>query len=118
MVLTTVLYTRKWAGHLFRIGESIIGACIFFKGLTGKLPDYLSSLLERNARTYSTRSNDWLSLRVPRAYSDLGKTAFSVDAPKAWNDLQGILKLEVMPSFLTFKGMLSTLCMSDCDCFK
>ena len=88
-----------------------------FKAITGKLPTYISSLLEWKPGTYQTRSNDYLTLTVPRAHSVLGSTAFFIDAPYSWNTLQQTLQLEVLPSLSVFKRLAREFCSSSCDCF-
>ena len=88
-----------------------------FKAISGKLPPYISSLLELNSGTYNTRSSNFLTFNVPLARTDLGNKAFFIDAPKTWNALQQTLHLEVLPSETVFKQLASDLCTSNCDCF-
>ena len=64
-----------------------------------------------------TRSSDWLMLKVPRAQSELGKTAFSVNAPTSWNNLQQTLRIGHLISFGQFKALISGLPESVCNCF-
>ena len=97
---------RSYHWHLF-----------IFKAVSGKRPPYVSSLLQWNLGSYQTRSNNWLTLRVPNARSDLGKTAFFIDGPSTWNALQQTLKVEVLPSATVFKCLLLNLCSSNCNCF-
>ena len=51
------------------------------KALTGKLPHYLTTLLQISDGLYQTRSTDMLMLYVPYARFELGKTAFSFSVP-------------------------------------
>ena len=88
-----------------------------FKALIGKQPPYISSLLEYNIRSYGTRSSDWLVLKTPLVYSELGKSAFHYDAPSSWNDLQQSLKIEVLPSFGEFRTLITNHCETSCMCF-
>ena len=88
-----------------------------FKALIGKQPLYISSMLEWYTGAYMTRSNNLMLLRAPRASSDLGKSAFSVDAPNSWNALQHSLRLKSLPSLGEFKRLLSDHCVSICNCF-
>ena len=39
---------------------------------------------------------------VPTTRTELGESAFCFHAPQAWNELQGILNLESLPSLDTF----------------
>ena len=89
-----------------------------FKALSGKLPPYISALLEWNAGSYTTRSTDLLLLKVPRACTELGKTAFSCNAPNSWNTLQHSLKIHVLPSLSEFRTLISNYCVSYCNCFN
>ena len=88
-----------------------------FKAVTGKLPSYISSLLEWKSGNYQTRSNNSLTLTVPHARTVLGSTAFFIDAPNTWNSLQQTFNLEVLPSHADFKRLAHVLCTSSCNCF-
>ena len=78
----SLLERRNYHWHLF-----------IYKGLVGKLPPYISSMLCEKPSYIQTRSSDWLVLKVPFANSELGKTAFSVSAPDSWNLLQQDFKM-------------------------
>ena len=88
-----------------------------FKTIIGKLPPYLSSLLTQSIGTYQTRSNDQFVFKIPRVRTELGRSAFSYDAPYTWNFLQKSLKLEVLPSFTDFKALALDFCSVSCSCF-
>lgn len=52
--------------------------CLFiYKALIGKLPSFITSLLGWCSGPSLILSNDWLSLQVPWACSELGRSAFS-----------------------------------------
>ena len=87
------------------------------KAISEKLPPYISSLLEWNVGTQLTRSSSWLTLNVPLARTELGITAFSVEAPRTWNSLQQTFRLENLPSAVVFKRLVVNLCYSSCNCF-
>ena len=89
-----------------------------FKAISGKLPPYISSLLDWSLGVYETRSSGWLSLHVPRARLELGKTAFFIEAPNTWNTLNQTLKLEVLPSASAFKQLVRNLDATSCNCFS
>ena len=59
-----------------------------FKAFTGKLPPYISSMLNFKSIPHSIRSTGWITFGVPFMRTDLGKTAFSALAPSTWNKLQ------------------------------
>ena len=67
---------------------------IQFKSLTStykcpnnQAPTYLSDLLVPRQSSYNTRSSRHLLLHVPRTYKSVGDRAFSLCAPKLWNNL-------------------------------
>ena len=88
-----------------------------YKALLNKAPPYISSLLQSNSSTHRTRSQNHIPLLVPRANTDLGKTAFGFSAPFTWNQLQSILKMDSMISLSQFKNLLSNLIVWNCHCF-
>ena len=88
-----------------------------FKAITGKLPPYICNLLDHSQDPYRTRSNNVKTLKVPFARTELGKEAFSVSAPRAWNDLQKSLSITLMPSVGVFREMVSNTFNHDCNCF-
>ena len=52
-----------------------------YKALIGKLPFYLTNLLDVNTSIYGTRSQDLLLLKVPKTITKLGDTDFKVYGP-------------------------------------
>ena len=88
-----------------------------YKAITGKLPPYISSLLDQSAGIHQTRSSDRLAFSVPRVRTELGKTGFSYDAPHTWNALQQTLNLETFPSLNEFRAIALDYCISSCNCF-
>ena len=90
------------------------------KALLGKLLHYISSLQTYCSSSYNTRSSDKILLMVPTTWTELGKSAFSFNAPQAWNELQSILNLKCFPSLGMFKNSLktfSTVAFSICHYF-
>lgn len=65
----------------------------------GKLPPYISVMLDWNLGPYLTRSNNWLMLKVPRAASEFRKSAFYFSA-NSWNDVQHKLKTNTLLTFV------------------
>ena len=89
-----------------------------YKALCGKLPLYLSSLLDPRVTGYSTRSQAHIRFNCPHMNSQQGKTAFMFYAPDKWDKLQDSLKLVNLVSIETFKARLEdTLQHSVCTCF-
>ena len=88
-----------------------------FKAIDGTSPMYIKSLLDWNPVTYRTRSSDWLTLKVPRANSELGKTAFCFNAPTTWNDLQLKFKISSPITYGQWKSLIADLPTDVCNCF-
>ena len=88
-----------------------------YKALIGKLPPYISVMLHQKPTNILTRSSDWICLLAPFANSELGKAAFSIGAPIAWNILQQELKLNTLASFSHFKNILNRV-LPVCNCFN
>lgn len=88
------------------------------KALLGKLPSYITKFLTFYTNGYGTRSQLHLCLKVPRVFTEFGKHAFSFYAPRVWNDLQNVLKLESLPSLSTFKFILYSTFKESCKCFS
>ncbi len=59
---------------------------------------------------------DWLTLEVPRAKTNMGKTAFSFCAAQTWNTLQHRLKLNALIPIGQFKTMNLNYSASECNC--
>ena len=89
-----------------------------FKALSGLLPPYICSMLNQDSSPYQTRSSDFLTLKVPFAHTELGKAAFSINAPLAWNELQKSLKIGSLPALGQFRTMVSNTFVLECKCFN
>ncbi|KAK0137933.1 RNA-directed DNA polymerase from mobile element jockey [Merluccius polli] len=88
-----------------------------YKAIIGKLPSYISLLLNCQSSAYQTRSSSYFLLTVPNARTELGKSAFCFDAPMSWNLIQRTLKLESLITFEQFKVLISNLPTPVCNCF-
>ena len=88
-----------------------------FKAIDGSLPLYLKSLQEWNPVTYNTRSSDWLTLKVPKTNSELGKIGFCFSAPTTWNELQLHFKIDAPITYGHFRSLITNLPTSVCNCF-
>ncbi|XP_034562467.1 uncharacterized protein LOC117829052, partial [Notolabrus celidotus] len=101
--ITPILASLHWLPVHFRVHFKII--LFVFKSLNGLAPPYLSELIHLYAPARCLRSADQLLLEVPRSKRKLrGDRAFSVAAPKLWNDLP--LAVRQAPSLSTFKSRL------------
>ena len=84
--ITPILASLHWLPVHFRVHFKIL--LFVFKSLNGLAPPYLSELLHPYAPARCLRSADLLLLEVPRSKRKLrGDGAFSVAAPKLWNEL-------------------------------
>ena len=92
-----------------------------FKALSGKLPLYLSSLLNIKDPVHRTRSAFYITLQAPARPANfiLGDSAFQRYAPDKWNKLQATLKLDSVTSIgqPEFKCLLKKSLREICTCF-
>ena len=72
-----------------------------YNALLGKLPAYIASLIDWYSSPYQTRAGR-LALKIPQVRTELGKTAFSVYVPSAWNTLQHDLGINTFVPFSLF----------------
>lgn len=107
--ITPILASLHWLPVRFRIDFKIL--LFVFKCLHGLAPPYLSDLLHPYAPSRSLRSADLSLLTVPKTKRKLrGDRAFSVAAPKLWNDLP--LYIRQAESLSAFKSSLKTYLFS------
>uniref|UniRef100_A0A4W5Q8G8 Reverse transcriptase domain-containing protein n=1 Tax=Hucho hucho TaxID=62062 RepID=A0A4W5Q8G8_9TELE len=103
--ITPVLASLHWLPVCFRIHFKIL--LFVFKSLYGQAPAYISELLKPHDPLRSLRSADQLLFFVPRTrLINRGDRAFSVVAPRLWNDLP--LHVRLAPSLHIFKSRLKT----------
>uniref|UniRef100_A0A3P9BFF7 Reverse transcriptase domain-containing protein n=1 Tax=Maylandia zebra TaxID=106582 RepID=A0A3P9BFF7_9CICH len=103
--ITPVLASLHWLPVSFRVNFKIL--MFVFKCLHSLAPPYLSELLHPHIPCRSLRSADQLLLEVPRSRRKLrGDRAFSIVAPKLWNNLP--MHVREAPSLSTFKSRLKT----------
>lgn len=93
---------RRWQYYVF-----------IYKTLLGKLPLYLGTLLLFTTSIYQMLSARWLILKVPKAVTELGKSAFSYCAWEEWNSLQNTLHLYVLVPLSEFKLCVNVSCRPD-----
>ncbi len=103
--ITPILASLHWLPVHFRVHFKIL--LFVFKSLNGMAPSYLSELLHPYAPARSLRSADLLLLEVPRSKRKLrGDRAFSVAAPRLWNELP--IHIRQASSLSIFKTRLKT----------
>ena len=104
--ISPVLSALHWLPVRFRIHFKIL--LFVFKSLHGLAPPYISELLVPYVPTRSLRSANKMLLVIPRSnLVNRGDRAFSVAAPKLWNQLP--LRIKQAPSLSIFKTRLKTL---------
>ena len=95
--------------HWLPVEQRIIFKILFFtfKALNNLFPGYISDLLETYKPTRSLRSSSRNLLVIPRSkLKSYGDRAFSVSAPKLWNDIPKTIKCSV--DLNAFKRNLKT----------
>ena len=100
-----ILKTLHWLPVRERIDFKIL--CMVFRSLNQSSPNYLSELIEMYAPSRNLRSSNYYQLCMPRSRTMLGERAFSVCAPKLWNNLDLDIKMSV--SINQFKSKLKTM---------
>ena len=104
--ISPVLSALHWLPVRFRINFKIL--LFVFKSRHGLAPSYISDLLKPYVPTRSLRSAGKMLLEVPKSkLVNRGDRAFSVAAPKLWNELP--LHIKQSPSLSVFKTRLKTL---------
>ena len=95
--------------HCLPVEQRIIFKMLLltFKALNNLCPSYIRDLLETYKPTRSLRSSSRNLLAIPRSkLKSYGDRAFSVCAPKLWNDVPEIIKCS--ENLNTFKRNLKT----------
>ena len=90
--ITPAFIKLHWLPVTFRIQFKIL--VIVFKAIKGNAPQYIMDLLSIRTSSYSLRSANGMNLLIPMSrYKSFGDRAFSVAAPKLWNQLPHSVKL-------------------------
>ena len=110
--ITPVLASLHWLPVRFRIDFKIL--LITFKARLGLAPSYVTEMLTPYEPVRSLRSSGGGLLAVPKSrLKSKGDQAFSVIAPRLWNDLPEEIRLAESVTF--FKSLLKTLDLPFCD---
>lgn len=103
--ITPVLASLHWLPIHFRIQFKVL--LIVFKALKGLAPAYITDLLQPHSVPRSLRSSNKGLLHIPRSHlKQKGDRAFSVAAPRLWNQLPSDIRSA--PSISAFKSSLKT----------
>ena len=103
--ITPILRNLHWLPVHYRITFKIL--LLTYKALNGLAPDYIKDLLKYNDSRRTLRSSNNRLLYEPRAnLKTYGERAFSVAAPRLWNNLP--LQIRLSSSEAVFKTNLKT----------
>ena len=103
--ITPVLIQLHWLPVHVRILFKVL--LLVYKALNGMAPLYITELLSYRTRSHTLRSTDQKPLAVPKSrLKTYGNRAFSVAAPKLWNELP--LDLRSLDKINLFKKHLKT----------
>ena len=103
--ITPVLIQLHWLPVHFRILVKVL--LLVYKALNGMAPLYITELLSYRTCSRTLRSTDQKLLAVPKSrLKTYGDRAFSVPAPKLWNELP--LDLRSLDTINLFKKHLKT----------
>ena len=103
--ITPVLIQLHWLPVHFRILFKVL--LLVYKALNGMAPLYITELLSYRTCSRTLRSTDQKLLAVPKSrLKTYGDRAFSVAAPKLWNELP--LDLRSLDTINLFKKHLKT----------
>lgn len=103
--ITPVLQSLHWLPVCNRINFKVL--LLVFKSLNGLAPAYLSDLLTLHQPTRTLRSANLDLLVVPRSkLKNRGDRAFSIGAPRLWNNLPP--EIRTAPTLSIFKVRLKT----------
>ena len=104
LTITSLLKQRHWlpVNYIIKFKLSIL-TC---RALAIHQPPYLASLLHYSNIPRQLRSSTSQPLSIPRTKLNLGKCAFSVEAPIIWNEIPTTLKY--CESLASFRRHLKT----------
>ncbi len=103
--ITPILASLHWLPVKQRIVFKIL--LFVFKAINGLAPEYIKDLLVVQSFSRLLRSNSHIMLKVPRTRLKCrGDRAFSVVAPRLWNDLP--FSVGCSTSLQMFKSRLKT----------
>ena len=89
-----------------------------YKTLLGLTPVYLTQLLQlRPPPTHNTRSATSILLKIPKAHTSFGRSAFQFAAADSWNIIQKSLKMKTFISPRTFRDTITNTLVHTCNCF-
>ena len=103
--ITPLLKSLHWLPIRYRIKFKICS--LTYQALTSGQPSYFLEMLKPSRKTRKLRSCDLDQLNVPRVRTSVGSRAFSVAAPRLWNELP--LEIRQSKTSDVFRKKLKTL---------
>ena len=102
--ITPLLKSLHWLPIRYRIKFKLCS--LTYQALTSGQPVYLRNMLEPSKKARRLRSSDLDQLHVPRVRTSVGTRAFSVAAPRLWNELP--LEIRSVNTSILFRKKLKT----------
>ena len=106
IIITIIITSLHWLPVSYRIRFKVL--LLTYKALNDLSPEYISELLNKPKYTHNLRSQSQHLLSVPKSRTvTYGDRAFSVCAPKLWNELP--FQLRMSSNIQAFKSGLKTM---------
>ena len=99
-----LLKELHWLPVRYRIKFKVL--LLVYKSLNNMAPIYLTEMFHLINSNYSLRSQNKISLKVPRTKTKFGDRSLCVIGPKLWNSLPS--SIQYAPSLIIFKKQLKT----------
>ena len=107
----TPLKSLHWLPVRYRIKFKL--CYLTYQALTSGQPVYIRNMLQPSRKVRTLRSSDLDQLNVPRVRTAVGSRAFSVAAPRPWNELP--LEIRSAKTRISFRKKLKTYFFSFSD---
>ena len=102
--ITHLLKSLHWLPARYRIKFKLCS--LTYQALTSGQPVYIRNMLQPSRKVRTLRSSDLDQLNVPRVRTAVGSRAFSVAAPRLWNELP--LEFRSAKTQISFRKKLKT----------
>ena len=102
--ITSLLKSLHWLPVRYRIKFKLYS--LTYQALTSGQPVYIRNMLQPSRKVRTLRSSDLDLLNIPRVRTAVGSRAFSVAAPRLWNELP--LEIRSAKTQISFRKKLKT----------
>ena len=102
--ITPLLKSLHWLPVLYRIKFKLCS--LTYQALNSVQPVYIRNMLQPSRKVRTLCSSDLDQLNVPRVRTAVGNRAFSVAAPRLWNDFP--LEIRFAKTQISFRKKLKT----------